>query len=131
MPVALNQEAINDIAKLIMHRLVVRSFVRNPALIVRAQTAHAYAAKRFSDRQFVRDWNDILARPVSELRYLLIRRGPDLDRLRSSSPFAVADGFDFTDRALRRRIWGAARRLASHAAHRSFHADAKRDRAVS
>jgi hypothetical protein len=35
-----------------------------------------------------------------------------MTRLRLSSPFVLADGIDFEDEALRRRIWRAAKRIA-------------------
>jgi hypothetical protein len=43
---------------------------------------------------------------------LLTSRHPEMKRLRLSSPFVIADGADFTDPDLRRRIRRAARRIA-------------------
>lgn len=131
MRFVLNQETVNDFAKLIIHRLVVRKLARDPSLIEQARAAHAKAAKRFPDHQFVRDWDQILDRPVSELRSLLGRRGPDMDRLRLSSPFVVSDGFDFTELTVRRRIWSASRRLVRRAAARSLRRSAEDDASVS
>ncbi len=107
-----NQEVVNDTAKLIMHRLIVRTLARNPSLLERAKAAHAKASERFSDRSFVQGWHNLLERPLPELRARLISRSQEMYRMRLSSPFIVADGVDFTDPAVRRRIWSAARRLA-------------------
>jgi hypothetical protein len=118
MDITVNQEVINDTAKLMIHRLVARALARDPSLIEGAKTSHKRARERFPDRTFVRRWNELLASPLSELRLRLVSRDRDMDRLRLSSPFATADGFDFTEPVLRRRIWAAARRLAVRAVNR-------------
>ncbi len=112
-----NQEIVNDTAKLIMHRLIARALARNPPLVERAKASHAKASERFPGRSFVHDWNRLLILPLHELRYQLTSRDSAMGRLRLSSPFVVADGFDFTEPGIRRRIWAAARRLAARAAH--------------
>ncbi len=106
----LNQETVNDTAKLIMHRLIARSLVRDPSLVDRAQVSLAAVAARFPDRSFARDWESLLGLPTTKLRSLLTGRDQDMTRLRLSSPLVTAAGVDFTDQALRRRIWRAARR---------------------
>lgn len=106
-----NQEAVNDTAKLIMHRLILRSLDRDPSLLERARTSHLRTSERFPEKAFVAAWFDVLRRPLPELRSLLVSRTPEMNRLRLSSPFIVADGMNFGDPALRRRIWAAARRL--------------------
>src|SRR5262245_20298745 len=97
-----NQERVNDTAKLIMHRLIARAIARDPSLIERAKAALAQGRSGYS---YVRDWNDILTRPMMEIRHLLTSRDENMTRLRLSSPFVLAEGIDFTDEILRRRIW--------------------------
>ncbi len=54
----------------------------------------------------------LLDLPPSEIRHLLASRSERMTRLRLSSPFILAEGIDFSDTALRRRIWRAAKRVA-------------------
>ena len=111
----LNREDINDTAKLIMHRLIARSLARDPSLVDRARSSLAKFSARFPDRSFVQDWNELLHLPAEQIRVLLTRRNPEMKRLRLSSPFVIAEGIDFTDQALRRRIDRAAKRIAARA----------------
>jgi hypothetical protein len=113
MHAPLNQEDVNDTAKLIMHRLIARSLARDPSLIDRAKVSLAKMSDRFPDRSFVRDWHKLLHLPTEDLRGLLTRRNPEMKRLRLSSPFVTAEGIDFTDQNLRRRIRRAARRVVA------------------
>jgi hypothetical protein len=109
----INQETVNDTAKLLMHRLIARSLARNPSLRNRAKSSLAQMARHFPDRTFVAEWEALLRLPVSKLRNVLTRRDQHMKRLRVSSPFVTAEGVNFTDAALRRRIGLAARRIAS------------------
>ncbi len=111
----LNREIVNDTMKLIMHRLIARSLARDPSLVFRAQESLTMTARRFPDRTFVAEWKSLLRLPVSNLRNLLIRRDEHMRRLRSSFPFVTAEGIDFTDDALRRRLGQAAKRVAARA----------------
>jgi len=113
MSVAVNQETVNDTAKLIMHRLIARRLLRDPSLVVQARQSLAQMAIKFPDRSFVREWDVILRRSAKEIAKFLTDRGDEARRLRLSSPFVIAEGIDFTDEALRRRIWRAAKRIAS------------------
>jgi len=113
MSVALNQETVNDTAKLIMHRLIARRLLRDPSLVAAARQSLAKMAVRFPDRPFLREWEVILRRSPKEIAKLLTDRGDKANRLRLSSPFVIAEGIDFTDEALRHRIWRAAKRVAS------------------
>jgi hypothetical protein len=117
MSVPLNQEIVNDTAKLIMHRLIARDLARDPSLVERARISHARASERFPDRSFTREWDDLLRLPASEVRSRLRSCDRNMNRLRLSSPFVTADGVDFTDPILRHRIWRAANRLVARAAH--------------
>jgi len=110
---SINQEVINDTAKLIMHRLIARSLAQDPTLISRAKVALAAMARNFPDRIFIREWDDILALPPNKVVTLLTSRDPEMRRLRLSSPFVTAEGVDFTGNALRRRIRRAAKRIAA------------------
>jgi hypothetical protein len=111
----LNQEIVNDTAKLIMHRLIARSLGRDPSLIERAKSSLAEIATRFSDRCFVDDGEKLLDLPAWRVRSLLTQRDRNMKRLRLSSPFVTAEGVDFRDEALRRRIRRAAKRIAARA----------------
>jgi hypothetical protein len=111
-----NRETVNDTAKLIMHRLIARELARDPTLVERARVRLEKMAVRFPDRSFVRDWEAVLQRPVSEIAAVLTGRNQEARRLRLSSPFILADGIDFKDEALRRRIGQAAKRIAARTA---------------
>jgi hypothetical protein len=115
MHTALNQENVNDAAKLIMDRLIARALARDASLIDRAKFSLAQMSVRFPDRSFVRDWEASLRLPPDQLRALLTSRSQEARRLRLSSPFVTAEGVDFTDQALRRRIRRAAKRLVERA----------------
>ena len=114
----LNQEVVNDTAKLIMHRLIARSLARDPTLVDRARASLAQVSVHFPDRVFVADWVELLRLPTRKLRALLISRDQDMRRLRLSSPFVTAEGVDFGNPILRRRIRRAAKRIAARAARR-------------
>jgi hypothetical protein len=115
MDVMLNQEIVNDTAKLIIDRLIARSIARDPTLVDRAKASLAKISLHFPDRSFVADWDELLRLPTGELRTLLTSRNQDMKRLRLSSPFVTAEGVDFSDQTLRRRIRRAAKRIAAHA----------------
>jgi hypothetical protein len=112
MDVRVNQEAVNDAAKLMMHRLIARKLGRDPSVVEQAKISQARIAERFVGRPFVREWDELLTLPVAELRAKLVSRDSDMVRLRISSPFVLAAGVDFTDYNVRLRIRQAARRVA-------------------
>ena len=109
---SVNQEIVNDTAKLLMHRLIARALARDNSLVERARDSLADMARHFPDRTFVPEWQALLSLPVGKLRNLLTSRDQYMKRLRLSSPFVTAEGVDFTDNALRRRIGRAAKRIA-------------------
>jgi hypothetical protein len=115
MDAPLNQEIVNDTAKLIMHRLIARSLARDPLLVDRAKVSLTKISLHFPDRSFVADWEKLLRLPTRELRALLTSRNQDMKRLRLSSPFVTAEGVDFSDQTLRRRIRRAAKRIVARA----------------
>ena len=112
MDIRVNQETVNDAAKLMMHRLIARKLGHDPSLVERAKISQAKIAERFADRPFVREWDELLTLPTAELQARLVSRDSDMVRLRISSPFVLAEGIDFTDYDLRLRIRRAARRIA-------------------
>jgi hypothetical protein len=124
MATPLNQEIVNDTAKLLMHRLIARLLARDP-LVDRARSSLARTARRFPDRSFVAEWDSLLRLPISALCEMLTRRDQHMRRLRRSSPFVTAEGVDFTDVALRRRIGRAAKRIAARAAVNASHPNRK------
>jgi hypothetical protein len=111
-----NRETVNDTAKLIMHRLIARELARDPTLVEKARIQLGKMAVRFPDRSFVHDWEAVLQRPASEIAAVLTGRNQEARRLRLSSPFILADGIDFKDEPLRRRIGQAAKRIAARTA---------------
>ncbi len=111
MDISINQEVVNDAAKLMMHRLISREIDRDPSLIDRAKLCHAQAAQRYHGRPFVQEWDDLLNLSSTKLRARLISRDSEMVRLRLSSPFLLAAGIDFTDYDFRLRIRRAARRV--------------------
>jgi len=112
MSVELNQEHVNDTAKLMIHRLIARAIGRDPSLVEKAKVSLDRSSQRFEGYSFVREWSELLDLPPSEVRRLLASRSERMTRLRLSSPFVLAEGIDFGNTALRRRIWRAAKRVA-------------------
>lgn len=107
-----NRETVNDLTKLIMHRLIARELARDPSLVERARAALDRLADRFPDRSFIQDWDSLLRRPLKEISAVLTGRDEEARRMRLSSPFMLADGVDFKDEMVRRRIGRAAKRIA-------------------
>ena len=113
---SLNQETVNDTAKLMMHRLIARLLVRDPLLLDRARVSLDQMSVLFPDRSFVVELEELLRLPPRQLRVLLTSRNQHMRRLRLSSPFLTA--VDFRDQNLRRRIRRAAKRIVARAARR-------------
>ncbi|OAF04299.1 hypothetical protein AYJ54_24230 [Bradyrhizobium centrolobii] len=112
MSIRINREYVNDTAKLMMHRLIARQIGRDPSLVERAKDSLARSSQRYEGYDFVREWSDVLGFPPSTVRRRLTSRDEEMTRLRLSSPFVLAEGVNFEDHALRRRIWKAAKRIA-------------------
>lgn len=72
----MDQEVINDIAKLIIHRLVSRALARAPTLVNLARASNARQGERYPDREFVQDWSRLLLLPLAEIRSKLTSRDP-------------------------------------------------------
>lgn len=111
MTVPVNQEAVNNRAKLMMHRIVARRLARDSSLV-------SIARAKLSDGSRALDasaeWRDLLSLDLPELRRQITARTERMERLRLSSPFATG----FTDPQLRRRIWQLARKGAGGSARR-------------
>jgi hypothetical protein len=112
MTAPLNQEMVNDAAKLIMHRLVVRELVRDSSVLDRAKNQLARMAERYPEQPWVGEWAEILRWPIVRIAAFLASRDERAVRLRLSSPFTVGGPVDFKNEATRRRIWRAAKRIA-------------------
>jgi hypothetical protein len=112
MSIELNQEYVNDTAKLMIHRLIARAISRDPSLVQKAKVSLDRSSQHFEGYSFLREWSELLDLPPSEVRRLLASRSERMMRLRLSSPFILAEGIDFGNTALRRRIWRAAKRVA-------------------
>jgi hypothetical protein len=81
-------------------------------LVEKAKISLDRSSQHFEGYSFVREWSELLDLPPSEIRHLLASRSERMTRLRLSSPFILAEGIDFSDTALRRRIWRTAKRVA-------------------
>jgi len=120
MSAVVNEEVVNDTAKLAMHRLIARALARDPTVLATARGRWRRMADRHPDRSFVDEWGEVLSLPDAEIRALLVRRDERMTRLRLSSPFTLTSGsIDLTDVSVRRRIWKLARRVAIRSAKRS------------
>lgn len=102
---SLNQETINNRAKLLMHRLVARRLAIRPEIIETAKRSLTFGPKSLHNNQ---EWLDILVLDPLEVRNLLTSRSSKMDTLRISSPFASF--FDLQDPDLRKRIWRMAKK---------------------
>src|ERR1700742_2594406 len=106
-----NAGVVGDIAKLLMHRMIVRKLRFDATIIERAKDVHARQAEQFADRPFIREWDDLLALPPADLVRLLISRDREMVRLRNSSPFYLVEDVRITDYDTSIRISRAARRI--------------------
>lgn len=104
------EEAVNDRAKLILHRLIARRLVREPELI---EAARSRLNRSASAPDHVREWDELLQLEPALIRRALVSRSERMTRLRLSSPFAVSE---FRDPAFRRRVWRLARQGSVSAA---------------
>ena len=78
-----------DARSLAMAKLIVEKIDANPSLITHA---HEYLAEEKTRHgrlcQASREWKEILSRPWSEIRSILLDESDEGQRLRSSKPFA-------------------------------------------
>ena len=105
----INRETINNRFKLACHRLVARRIASDPALLERASEIVAEWSRETDRPDFVDEWRDIFARPVADIRRVIVARDEDIERLRISSPFLAirTECLDDNDRL---RLWRIVRR---------------------
>ncbi|SOD93898.1 hypothetical protein [Caenispirillum bisanense] len=103
-----NAEAVNDRAKLLMHRLVARRLRDEPGLAARALEFVRATDGLAADAE----WRALLSMDPATVRRKITERSADMTRLRISSPFGRVAGLG--DPELRRRIWRKARRGLAH-----------------
>jgi hypothetical protein len=85
--------------------LIAREIGRDPSLIDPAKISlNRSSSERYEGYSFVSEWSALLRLPPVKVRRRLT--SPD------ESPFVTAEGIDFSDVALRRRIWRTAKRVA-------------------
>ena len=96
-----NRESVNDRAKLILYRLVARSFRTNPALLEDARARLQSLEGPVPD--YVIAWAQVLERRAPGVAKLIGSRSDRMNHLRVSSPFRLPEGFD--DETWRRRVW--------------------------
>lgn len=106
-------DKVNDIVKLIMHRLVARAVGEDVRLISTAKEALSVMERRLGRADYMGEWESLLELEPQELRRLLTERTETMDRLRKSSPFLAIFGapVDFRDPDLRTRLWRIAKRI--------------------
>jgi hypothetical protein len=105
MALNINEETVNDRAKLLMHRVAARQLSVNPHLI---DAAKSKIMGGVNPPDYVAEWREVLDLDVKEVRRALTRRSEKMDRLRLSSPFGLV--INFGDPVLRKRIWRLARK---------------------
>jgi hypothetical protein len=107
MNVRINEEMVNDRAKLILHRLIARRLSQDPDLIVEARSQLTVVDEA---PDYVKEWDELLQLDPTHIRRVLTSRSERMRRLRLSSPFSNA--LDIQDPAFRKRVWRIARRGA-------------------
>lgn len=105
MNMRINEETVNDRAKLILHRLIARRLAREPDLID-AVRSRLVVCDGVPDH--VKEWDELLRLEPQHIRRALTSRSERMERLRLSSPFSSVS--DFRDPAFRKRVWRLARR---------------------
>ncbi|MCO6416075.1 hypothetical protein JYK14_07810 [Siccirubricoccus sp. KC 17139] len=104
-------EAVNDRAKLVMHRAVARAMAdpgRAGEILAAARLWMGRLAEEGRIHRDFEEWDRLLGLPPDRLRREITRRGERWDALRSTSPLSVSLPC-LRDEALRRRIWRKAR----------------------
>lgn len=102
-----NAEAVNDRAKLLMHRLIARRIRLRPDLIETAKMRIAQKRQVGPLFDYIPEWESLLSQDAETLCRSITSRGETMIRLRLSSP--LVDVVDFRDPQLRRRIWRKAK----------------------
>jgi hypothetical protein len=100
-----NQERVNDRAKLILHRLIARIIRKDPKLIEEARQKLASVAAPVPE--YVQAWRQILELPPLAIAREIGIRTERMNRLRTASPFSAPPGLQDID--TRRRVWKKAK----------------------
>jgi len=81
---------ILDARSLAMHCKIAQKITRDPTLLNQARANLERWIVKSGDRQppYLREWQQILERPLPEIAELITSMSEDATRLRSSSPFA-------------------------------------------
>ncbi|ACI99982.1 hypothetical protein [Rhodospirillum centenum] len=106
----MNQERVNDRAKLMMHRVFARRLRDDPRLVERARAVLDRLILDGRGMDCYREWQAVLGQAPERVAELLVRRSERMDRLRLSSPFPLVTEIAITDPDIRRRIWRLAKR---------------------
>lgn len=93
----------DDRFKLMMHRMIARRLDASAIAAARARVDEID-----DGRECRQEWRSLLGLPVDGLRRRITERLEEMTRLRLSSPLPIA--FDFTDEALRQRMWRRAKK---------------------
>lgn len=105
-------EIVNDVAKLIIGRLVSRALMHDPRILERAKERLDAKAARDGEADYIAMWRTILNGSLDDVRRTLASRDEVSYWLRLTSPFSAADaGFPIKEEELRRRLWKDARNL--------------------
>lgn len=100
-----NREAVNDRAKLILHRLIARMLRHDSGLLEEARARAAAAPEPLPDH--AQDWQALLRQNPQDVARAIISRSEHMTRLRTASPFRLPQGYELPD--WRRRVWRKAR----------------------
>jgi hypothetical protein len=115
-------EIVNDVAKLIISRLISRALFRaDDEIILKARVRLNEKAAREGETDYIRMWREIVYAPPERIMQVLRSRDEEAYWLRLTSPFSATDaGYPIRDIEFRRRIWRDARRLVlrGHSRHR-------------
>ena len=107
----MRQETRNNRFKLAHHRLVARALTDNPGLLDEAREVVRRWKRESPRATYVEAWDSLLSRSIEDVRREIVRRTPEAERLRVSSPFALTPTRVVSGEAVARL-----RRLASRAA---------------
>jgi hypothetical protein len=103
-----NAETVNDRAKLLIHLIAARRLRADPSVLSEARTALQRQKERNGPSPLLDKWEHILRLPPAEIADLVVRRDPEMDRLRLVSPFGLVIP-EIRGAGVRRGIWRDAR----------------------
>lgn len=83
----MDRETLNDRFKRALHRVVARALVTRPEMLSEARRVVAAWKCAETVPEFVREWDELLARDLVTIRRQITQRTELMTRLRISSPF--------------------------------------------